>query len=775
MDSNSFYDVLRQGSVADLRAMVHGLPPDRFRDLAAKIMSSEERSHNVAVLGGMTLNYCNGSSPELGRELALALHRLGKDLYDEAPSHHGLLATTLSSLANCYVRASNMLGKSEDAVRFAEAVIPYYAKIEPENLHSIKLGRIQALINLNRLSEADELLNDPELPGNPVTDMEYDRLRKQVDKLMGAVTEARPSEGPVSGKMSDESVALIQSALSKLASESGLSEDVIGAIQGLASSPRLDASVPQDHARLLDLLRQGESLLLRGSTGDSEISVRQRIRDATGIFMAFKSPPDAALKKSLAALQQALGWADANNLVELQNDALWGIYLCHSRLKDMSAGADALIRLRANLETTRAGIVDVTRRAGAFSQFNYLFAASCEKLYRANRIEEMFEAIEASKGRAVADLLTQRANRPVADSDVYSAARAIPALCRAHKFHYLTFFVDDDVTYAVFVSSSGQMHAPEPSPLGRAAIRDAAVPVTADSAARLAPLLGFLTALMIDGSVRPDDHLCVSADEDLANVPFGCLPLAGRLLADFLTTSRIHNAWHLAHVLERPVARPRGYLGVVVPSSQNVTANGWGAMRASMRKPIERLARLLPGESLEGAAASRAALATRDLRGRVVHFSTHGMFPGDEPGLTPFADSGLLLGDGQQLPDVNAIKTDSVLTPRAVLDDNLNLSESHASLMACVSGLSREGIGGDALGMEWALLQAGATSVLSTHWNVSASMAGTFLDLFYEEWLQRELSRAQAWRGTIATLRGAGGSPASMESWAAFTLTGDWR
>jgi CHAT domain-containing protein len=92
-----------------------------------------------------------------------------------------------------------------------------------------------------------------------------------------------------------------------------------------------------------------------------------------------------------------------------------------------------------------------------------------------------------------------------------------------------------------------------------------------------------------------------------------------------------------------------------------------------------------------------------------------------------------------------------------------------------VSGLSREGVGGDALGMEWAMIQAGAASVLSSHWDVSAPLAATFLDAFYEQWLDKKRSRAEALSATIASLRAAGGRGATTSSWAAFSLTGDWR
>jgi CHAT domain-containing protein len=96
-------------------------------------------------------------------------------------------------------------------------------------------------------------------------------------------------------------------------------------------------------------------------------------------------------------------------------------------------------------------------------------------------------------------------------------------------------------------------------------------------------------------------------------------------------------------------------------------------------------------------------------------------------------------------------------------------------MMACVSGLAREGIGGDSLGLDWALIQSGATSLVSTHWAVSASCAAKFFDGFYARWVGEGLPRAEAFRRTLLGLMGRDRSPWSLSQWAAFSLTGDFR
>src|SRR5262249_50556084 len=122
------------------------------------------------------------------------------------------------------------------------------------------------------------------------------------------------------------------------------------------------------------------------------------------------------------------------------------------------------------------------------------------------------------------------------------------------------------------------------------------------------------------------------------------------------------------------------------------------------------------------------------------------------------------------LPDIKAVNVDTVLTPRAVFDRNLDFTGSHVSMTACVRGPSREG-----LGLEWAFIQNGAASVLSPHWDVSARYPATFLEMFYERGLGDPQARAQAMSTAITGPRSAGGRAGGPSSLGAFLLTGDWR
>ena len=120
-----------------------------------------------------------------------------------------------------------------------------------------------------------------------------------------------------------------------------------------------------------------------------------------------------------------------------------------------------------------------------------------------------------------------------------------------------------------------------------------------------------------------------------------------------------------------------------------------------------------------------------------------------------------------------------LLSPARIMERGspFNLVGSHVTLQACVSGLAEEGIGGDALGLEWSLLMAGASSILSTHWNVDVATSADFSIRFYDNWLRKGLSRAHAWREAMLSLMDAA-APFKGDNayhWAPFSLAGDWR
>jgi len=283
--------------------------------------------------------------------------------------------------------------------------------------------------------------------------------------------------------------------------------------------------------------------------------------------------------------------------------------------------------------------------------------------------------------------------------------------------------------------------------------------------------------LLQQGIVAKGDHICYSPDEDLHNIPLQYLRFRDGIVMDWVSVSRVHSAFHLDRVLGAKRSKaPANYVGFVVPLQQDLAKASGKEFLNDLDAPLVWLKEhKRRGEALRLTDATLIGLREEKLDHRIVHFSTHGWFP--EQG-NPFHDSYLLLAGADGLPAKERAANDDPagrLTPREILDAGLNFEGSHVSMMACVSGLAKEGIGGDSLGLDWALIQAGAASLISTHWKVSAASAARFFTLFYEKWVQNAESRSTAFRDTMLELLKGDYSPKSLQQWAAFSLTGDFR
>jgi CHAT domain-containing protein len=289
--------------------------------------------------------------------------------------------------------------------------------------------------------------------------------------------------------------------------------------------------------------------------------------------------------------------------------------------------------------------------------------------------------------------------------------------------------------------------------------------------------VAWLDDLLTQGVVARDDHICYSADDDFTNVPLHYVRFREGILLDYFSVSRVHSAFHLERVLSRGrMAAPDSFTGIAVPMRQDLERTDVESFLKYLDAPLTWLARHgLSGKTLRDD-ATLSRIAAEPLAHRVVHFSTHGDFPLE--GGNPFRDSFLLLADESGLPDQVSVTSGGHrgrLTPASILEAGLDLEGSHVSMMACVSGLAKEGIAGDALGLDWAFIQAGAASLVSTHWNVSAAAAARFFTRFYARWIDDGQPRAAAFRATVLELLGSDRSPDALWQWSAFSLTGDFR
>lgn len=780
--------LLRHGSADERRAFVERLPDSSFKSVALPLVASDTPGMVVVGLGSLAQTYCYGAHPTIGAPLASALHDRAREVCEQT-ANHGLLPKTLSGLASSHLKALSLLGRNEELVPAAERYSALY-RDEPENLPALQTLRIEALVNLQRFDAAEQALRaTPALMSHPIQGIEVRRLARHVTSAKGSVFELpgeRPS--PAEPTQNQELSEVLRHVMS-LGLSGAHGETARQLMEQLGGSPTLDPTSSDGFTRLGDLLDRGEAFLAGGQS-ESEMALAGKIRRASGIFV-HGTPPRERILQSLSELTDALRWAQARGVQPLQNDAWWGIYLCHSRLNDSAAAADALIHLRDGLETRRAGIQDPTERAGIFGQYRYLFPALCEHLHKAGRYLDLLEAIESSKGRAIADRLAQEQQDLVPDSAIYDSVSRLPALAREHAFHYLSYFVDETCVYAVLVDKRGAVHAAPVLQLSQAQIRSATNAVAPERWGQLtprrqriprtdhvlAPLVAWLSALLDQRVLACDDQLVFSVDDNLYNVPLGYLAFRDGILLQWFAVARVHSAFQLHHALSRSDGRPpQAFVGFVAPALQDAAEPGAEERLQAFLAPPAWLARRLPGESFVREQATLRAVKHATLQARIVHFSTHGWFPPDG---NPFTGSYLLMAGPDGLPDKEGAAVDpgypGRLTPAVALNMAITAHGSHVSTMACVSGLAREGVAGDTLGLDWVFLQAGATALLSSHWFVGAQPAARFFELFYDRWLNRHESRGQAVRCATLELLNADFSPANLQRWAAFSLTGDFR
>jgi CHAT domain-containing protein/tetratricopeptide (TPR) repeat protein len=125
------------------------------------------------------------------------------------------------------------------------------------------------------------------------------------------------------------------------------------------------------------------------------------------------------------------------------------------------------------------------------------------------------------------------------------------------------------------------------------------------------------------------------------------------------------------------------------------------------------IARMLGGEAWDGPAAKSDRLAAAGPQLRWLHIAGHARFNPRDP-----LGSDLYLGDGD------------ALSARAIIRD-LKLSVDLVSLSSCTSGISHVVPGDELLGLQRALLYAGAPTVVCTRWEAYDLVALLVMERFY--------------------------------------------
>jgi CHAT domain-containing protein len=281
------------------------------------------------------------------------------------------------------------------------------------------------------------------------------------------------------------------------------------------------------------------------------------------------------------------------------------------------------------------------------------------------------------------------------------------------------------------------------------------------------------------GAAREDlgqsRHVVVSPDGILHYLPFGALLTPSeRYLIEDVTLSYIPSAAVLVELDERPsgVRPPMEFLGVAQPKARSLTPspseNDTGDSIDLAPIPfaideIEAAAEFFPIDKrrvLSDRLATERAVKSTDLRRfRILHFATHALANNVEP-----EQSAIYLGTDSTTGDDGALRMDEIL--------HLSLSSDLVVLSGCQTGLGRLSSAEGIVGLPWAFMSAGASSVMVSLWNINDRSTADLMRSFYWN-LQKHVGHATALReaqkSMLASERRAFRHPFY---WAPFILVG---
>jgi CHAT domain-containing protein len=162
------------------------------------------------------------------------------------------------------------------------------------------------------------------------------------------------------------------------------------------------------------------------------------------------------------------------------------------------------------------------------------------------------------------------------------------------------------------------------------------------------------------------------------------------------------------------------------------------------------VARLAGGAALIGPAPKRALLAGAGRRARWLHIAGHAIYDPHDP-----LGSYLKLGQADEL------------SAREIMRE-LELHTDLVTLSACMSGVTHVVPGDELLGLQRALLYAGAPAVVCTLWEAADLVALLVMDRFYAD-LRRGCPPAEALRDAQVIVRGMTGRNllATLDRWRA--------
>lgn len=801
---NNLVNAYSTNNFAEIKVYIQSLPVTESTSTAIGLLESNDSYYVISAMDSMAASYYFSRNFDIASTFSFATYycvqlylkadftfRKAEMLYYAGSSSYYIL--------KCFLDTADYTS----GIWYYKSLKDYFGEAvnKPEFL-SAHLTAVDLYLSNNDVENARKLfaqIQQPEIQyyNKPY----YDRLAEKLRRLFSRVS-VLPSEAALKNaeKLKENLQAIINSFESSMNQKNGNpSENELASLKEIQLLIK-ELQECRDEDKLIDLCSMVGIKIANYYPGiknneEADITAKRNQVQQLALIVLEENDKDL-VQQILKQLLELLSFFEHKFPAD-ENHILWLMATYYSWFFENEMAITTLERLHSNLDLLHAGIKNKMERGGVYNQFPLLFNLLIRNYYIAKQPKGVLKGIEASKGRILADngLETER-NEKV---NYQNLTGKLEELLARENAHYLSFFVDEDYTISVLVTSNGKYYAKgieinrktiddwtnknyqNPANWSNAAIGLFGAKKKIDLSKELEKFLFVITLAMDEGNLKEGDHIVYSQDENFILFPLHYALFKERYLIESFSLSRIHNAFQLIGLMEQNNANYNKVVCFNAPSKQDEAF----ADKINAFREVEKWL----GENVELSVVAGEAEIMRFKdsisENAIIHFATHGVFPNinftDFEKNNPYYNSGLLLNVKDQPPELEInfdyYKTGHLLSPEILLQLDGIFNHTHVSFQACVSGRAKEGIAGDAIGMEWAAFYCGANSLLSAAWDIDIFWVNKFFILFYDNWINNKMSRAVAYATTMRSLlqNKFPSEKPKVYFWGGMILSGNWK
>ena len=560
IDPASAARLIEEGDVQGLAALLDALTPTRLSTTARSLVlgaNLELRLMGVSMIAGDLARGLNPSQGSVLGEAALLVARA--HLFDPA-CNPGNIAECAAQAAHIFALGHAQAGRHTEIVALSDEMdVVLAGRTDGNSLTMLRLTAINALIELNRLEEAEEALATLEKAGcaNPSLSFTRDRLAARLQNAT-ALADTRSPDRKAQDEHRGGNIAAAEALRALMASDPSMSSGLDALVRQAETE-----TTPKDVWGVFEASVKGMKDLgtFIGLDGSELYAWQMRVHDASRAFRDRGGHNQELLAPALQTFRAAIDWSNSHRQREEGSHARWCAYIAERRLGRPGIALDVLEDLSGRLEQDRAGISDPLRRAGQGASFPMLPAAMVECADLLEDPRRMLAAIEAAKGRALADLRTAANGSAFDEAELHISPTDVDDLVTGLGIGYASYLAIDNAVFAVSVWPNGAWHRTRipMDAAARSALCGRIEPLTwvvptrpaaFDLGAALAPLTDWLFELL--PALPPGGHLVVSPDGDLHQWPLHMAATPAGPLGLAVGVSRIHGIGALRRLATTP-------------------------------------------------------------------------------------------------------------------------------------------------------------------------------------------------------------------------------